>query len=370
VKRLSDPLLIIALVLAPATAFAQTAPVTIDIDGTPVVFDQPPVERAGRVFVPLRGVFERLGATVVYENGTINATSGSHQISLQIGQTTATVDGAAQQLDSPPFLIGGRALVPLRFVSQALGASVNFDQPTQTVFLIPPVPPAVAAAPVATPVATPAPVAEQVVVVPPVPPPVAPAIALQLLRLEPANDATVATTRPELGATFAEPVDPNSIRVALDGRDVTLETYVSSRSIVYDPSFDLPQAPHTVVVTGRTPEHEPFTESWSFSTTGARGNYISGLEPPNGTPAQTGFTVSGFTRPRSTLHVIATTSEVIANFSEVAEGSVSTDGTADRTGFFSIRVELPSRAESLVDVRIASTSPSGNVAVKTLRLQR
>ncbi len=351
-KRPALPFIAFALLATPLGAFAQAAPVTIDVNGTPIVFDQPPVERAGRVFVPLRGVFERLGASVVYGNGTINATSGSHQITLQIGQPTATVDGAPQTLDSPPFLIGGRTLVPLRFVSQALGASVNFDQQTETVYLTPP--PAQAA---------PAPAR------PPFVHHAAP-ISIGLLRLEPPNGAAIGSDRPEIAATFAEPVNPNSIRVSLDGRDVTQETYVSARSIVYDPNFDLPETPHTVVVTGRTPDREPFSESWSFTTGAARGNYISGLEPPNGTPARLGFTVSGYTRPGSHLHVIATTSEAIADFSEVAQGSVSTDGVADDSGYFAIRVDLPSRAENLVDVRIVSTSNDGAMAIRTLRLER
>jgi hypothetical protein len=193
---------------------------------------------------------------------------------------------------------------------------------------------------------------------------------MQLLRLEPPSDASVNAKRPEIAATFAEPVNPKSIRVSLDDHDVTQETYLSARSIVSDPAFDLPEGMHTVVVTGWTPAHEPFTEQWSFTTAGSAANYISGLEPPNGTPARTGFTVSGFTRPGSALHVIATTSETIVTFSEVAQGSISSDGTADASGFFSIRIVLPSRADSLVDVRIASTAPDGSVAFKTLRLQR
>lgn len=352
VKISASAAILCLLVSLPVASFAQSSPVTVDIAGAPVTFDQPPVEQAGRVYVPLRGVFERLGATVVYAGGVINATSGSHEISLKIGQTSATVDGVQQNLDSPPFLIAGRTLVPLRFISQALGATVNFDQQTQTVYVTPPAPPVpphrVAEAPPA-----------------PVPP-----IAMRLLRLEPANDTTVNSQRPELAATFGEPVDPNSVHVLLDDREVTTQTYVSGRSIVYDPGSDLPDGPHTVVVFGRTPEHEPFKERWSFATSGTQSNYISGLEPPNGTPARHGFTVSGYTRPGSNLKIISTTSEVIANFSEVAEGSIATEGQADPSGYFAIRVELPAPAESLVDVRIASTAPDGSVAVRTLRLQR
>ena len=350
-------LILAALALGPLPAGAQTANVTVDVNGSPVAFDQPPVERTGRIYVPLRGVFERLGATVVYANGQINATAGQHEISLAIGSPTATVDGAQQTLDSPPFLIAGRTLVPLRFLSQALGASVNFDQNSQTVYVVrTAAPPEHAAAP------------------PPVPPAAAPPaapqlVALHMIRLLPANDASVAGIRPEIGATFAEPVDPNRLRVTVDGRDVTPNTYITDRSMVYDPAFDLPTGSHEVVVAGRTPAGEPFREHWSFSTTEAATNYINGLEPPNGTPARLGFTVSAYTKPGSTVHVVATTSEAIAEFSEVAEGSVSSNATADGQGYFAAHIALPARAQSVVDVRITSTAPDGGVAVRTLRLQ-
>ncbi|HUA08495.1 MAG TPA: copper amine oxidase N-terminal domain-containing protein [Candidatus Acidoferrales bacterium] len=107
--------------------------VNVIVNGTPMTFDQPPVVQAGRVYVPLRGIFERLGASVVCQSGTINAMSRGRVISLRIGSTSAVVDGRTQALDAPPFIEGSRTLVPLRFVAQALGASVNWNDGTSTV---------------------------------------------------------------------------------------------------------------------------------------------------------------------------------------------------------------------------------------------
>ena len=97
------------------------------VNGNAANLNPPPTERAGRVFVPLRGVFEQLGATVVDQSGIINATGRGHTISLKIGSQQATVDGQQQNVDVAPFIIGASTYVPLRFVSQALGASVNYD---------------------------------------------------------------------------------------------------------------------------------------------------------------------------------------------------------------------------------------------------
>jgi copper amine oxidase-like protein len=120
-----------------SVAVAQTpAPyVKVFVDGSPVYFDQAPVMANGRVLVPLRGVFERLGATVAWDptSQTVLAQSGTTSVSLRIGLPQAFVNGQAQFLDVPAMLVGGRTLVPLRFVSQALGAGVTWDAATSAV---------------------------------------------------------------------------------------------------------------------------------------------------------------------------------------------------------------------------------------------
>jgi hypothetical protein len=118
---------LILLFGAPHAAGAQQAGVTVTINGSAVDFSPPPIIQAGRVFVPLRGVFERLGASVVYSQGTINATGNGRDISLQIGSTQATVNGQTQTIDVAPFIVGASTFVPLRFVSEALGATVDWD---------------------------------------------------------------------------------------------------------------------------------------------------------------------------------------------------------------------------------------------------
>jgi hypothetical protein len=124
--------MVLALLAVATPAFA----ITVTVNGQAIGLNPAPIERAGRVFVPLRGVFENLGATVVYENGVINATAGSQTVSLTIGSRQATVDGQDQTLDVAPFIIGASTYVPLRFVSQALGATVDYDGSNQTVAVI------------------------------------------------------------------------------------------------------------------------------------------------------------------------------------------------------------------------------------------
>jgi hypothetical protein len=336
----------------PAAAQSDGPTVAVVVNGTPVTFDQPPVERAGRVFVPLRGVFEQLGASVVYANGQINATSGRHTISLSLGSTNATVDGRPAVIDSPPFLIGARTLVPLRFISQALGATVTFDGARETVFVS---------------LAAPGP---RRMAPPPVVPP--PPVAIRLLRVEPEDHGTIGLKRPEISATFAVPVVADSVRITLDERDVTAGAYVSGHSFSFAPAYDLPVGPHDVAVHGRIADGPPFAAHWTFSTDAAvNPNFLGGLEPPSGTPVGRHFAIRGKTLPNSRVTVVATTSVTVDRFSDEAmQGSQTAEVVADGNGFFEAHLDVDDdRGAGFLDVRVRSTAPDGSVAVRTLRLR-
>lgn len=117
------------------TAPAQAQGVSVFVDGDRVGFDQPPVIQDGRTLVPLRGVFEEMGATVVWDAGArrVLANHGATQVILPIGSRTAIVNGQTLMLDVPAQIYGGRTLVPLRFVAESLGAEVVWSPGTRTV---------------------------------------------------------------------------------------------------------------------------------------------------------------------------------------------------------------------------------------------
>jgi hypothetical protein len=122
-----------ATLLAAAIASAQ---IKVTVNEDPVGFDgMQPVSINGRVFVPLRGVFERMGAFVEWNPGTqsVTATRQNSTVKLQVGSNNAWVDGSTVMMDAPARLMSGRTMVPLRFLSEALGASVNWYAATQTV---------------------------------------------------------------------------------------------------------------------------------------------------------------------------------------------------------------------------------------------
>jgi len=111
--------------------------IRVTVDGDDLAFDQPPVMLGASVLVPLRGVFERLGAQVEWEAATrtITATRYDTQIVLRLGSSYATVNGEGRTLQAPAASIGGRTMVPLRFVSEALDANVQWQANSRTVVI-------------------------------------------------------------------------------------------------------------------------------------------------------------------------------------------------------------------------------------------
>ena len=89
--------------------------------------------------LPIRFVAEALGATVTWDEPTQTVTivKGDLDIEIYIGQAFAKVNGTPVQLDSPAFIENDRTYLPLRFVAENLGATVTWDADTQKVTIIP-----------------------------------------------------------------------------------------------------------------------------------------------------------------------------------------------------------------------------------------
>lgn len=118
-------------------AFAEGISVTID--GKPVIFpDQQPIKtEKDRVLVPLRAIFEALGATVDWneQNQSVISKKNGKTIQVTINSLMMLCDGRIKTLDEPACLINGRTMVPVRAVSEGLGATVEWDDATQTVII-------------------------------------------------------------------------------------------------------------------------------------------------------------------------------------------------------------------------------------------
>jgi hypothetical protein len=105
------------------------------LDGQVVTLDTPPVIVSGRTLVPLRPIIEGLGGgiTWVSETRSVEVEFNGTTLLLQIGNRTAVVNGKAVQMDVPATIMNGRTMLPVRFVSEHLGADVQWEELTKTV---------------------------------------------------------------------------------------------------------------------------------------------------------------------------------------------------------------------------------------------
>lgn len=128
-------LLAFSILLAPSGT-VQAAP-NVVLNGSHLIFDTPPVIDNGRVLIPLRAIFEPLGAAVHWDSTsqTVTAVKGYQTFQLRIGAKTASNNGKSIDLDVPAKIVNGRTLVPVRFVSEALGCDVEWAAETQTVVI-------------------------------------------------------------------------------------------------------------------------------------------------------------------------------------------------------------------------------------------
>lgn len=111
--------------------------INVLIDGSPLAFDVPPQMINGRTMVPLRVIFEAMGAGIEWNSSTqtVTATKDGTVVILTVGNTSPKVNGKAVSIDQPGIIVDGRTLAPLRFVAEAFGGSVNWVAAENTAYI-------------------------------------------------------------------------------------------------------------------------------------------------------------------------------------------------------------------------------------------
>ncbi len=112
----------------------------------------------GQLLVPLRSMFEQMGATVTYDGASksVKASKPGSEVQVTLGKNEVLINGESRPLDVPPMMYKGVMLVPVRVISEALGAYVQWV-PEQRVCVVRYIPPTPVPTPPPTPVPTPAP---------------------------------------------------------------------------------------------------------------------------------------------------------------------------------------------------------------------
>ena len=100
--------------------------------------DTKPFVEDGRTLVPMRAIFEALGATVEWDDQakTVTSKSDNGNIEMTVGSDTIKINGADTKVDVPAKIVEGRTVVPVRVISEGLNCKVEWSQEAQTVTII------------------------------------------------------------------------------------------------------------------------------------------------------------------------------------------------------------------------------------------
>ncbi|PKM78002.1 MAG: hypothetical protein CVU90_04625 [Firmicutes bacterium HGW-Firmicutes-15] len=124
--------------LASASADTGVSHPLVILNGRQLEFEVLPTIENNRTMVPLRTIFESMGAKVDWNSTTlvVTATKGDITVILPLNSRTATVNGSIYNLEVPSKIVNNRTLAPLRFVAEAFGGTVTWDENTGNINII------------------------------------------------------------------------------------------------------------------------------------------------------------------------------------------------------------------------------------------
>ena len=140
-KKATSIILMILIMTSCVYVSAQSK-VKVTLDENEILFPdaQPFIDERDRVLVPIRFVSEALGALVDWENESRTAVikQGNDEIRYTVYQPMAYLNGEMMVMDTYGILKDCRTMVPIRFISELLGCAVNWDENTSTVVITSP----------------------------------------------------------------------------------------------------------------------------------------------------------------------------------------------------------------------------------------
>jgi len=134
-SRVGSVILIMIMLLSTFIPVSANNEIGVYLNGTRLEFDVPPQIIDGRTLVPMRKIFESLGAVVSWDDNTQTATGkkGDSIVNVSINSKTLFKNGVPKSLDVPPALIEGRTMVPVRAIAESFDCEVNWIQETRSV---------------------------------------------------------------------------------------------------------------------------------------------------------------------------------------------------------------------------------------------
>lgn len=126
-----------ASMLASTIAFAADREISVALDGNKLTFDVAPQIIDSRTMVPIRAIFEAMGAEVIWDAATNTAicTKEDTTVTMTLDSKTQTINGKSIEMDIAPIIKNDRTLAPARYVAESFGYSVKWEDNVKRVVI-------------------------------------------------------------------------------------------------------------------------------------------------------------------------------------------------------------------------------------------
>ena len=138
-KKVLATITVITLLFSMLTCFAETAnaEIKVKLKGEEVVFDQGPILVNEKPMIPLRAVFEKMGASISWDNSTetVLAMCKDTIVMIQIGNEKMFKLDESIVLETPAMLVNDRTLIPIHVVTDVWGSNIEWNSETNEVII-------------------------------------------------------------------------------------------------------------------------------------------------------------------------------------------------------------------------------------------
>ena len=123
----------LSIVLFSSSSTTYAAAIQIKVDGVAIASDVLPENKNKRTMVPLRVISENLGASVEWSDSKVILAKSGMKVILKLNSSTAEKNGKKLLLDVKPYMKNNRIFVPLRFIAETFGSNINYSNFAVTV---------------------------------------------------------------------------------------------------------------------------------------------------------------------------------------------------------------------------------------------
>jgi len=140
-KRIIALVFMIVILIVPCEILAMDVEISVTLDGAEIQFDVPPQIVEGRTMVPMRAIFEAIGAEIEWDDvtRTVCSVGDGLMFSLTVGDPIMIRNYESVTMDAVPFICNGRTMIPIRIIAETFGYIVEWDGESRCVEITNPI---------------------------------------------------------------------------------------------------------------------------------------------------------------------------------------------------------------------------------------